>query len=85
MDALRFLSGREAAARRTSGTAFSLIELLITLALMLVMFVMLYSFGSRSHQQRQKRACERNLRTIYLVAGKFRLPALYPTENSEEA
>ncbi|HEX2697485.1 MAG TPA: prepilin-type N-terminal cleavage/methylation domain-containing protein, partial [Anaerolineales bacterium] len=33
-------------------TAFSLLELLITLALILIMMVMLYGFGSRSNQQR---------------------------------
>jgi prepilin-type N-terminal cleavage/methylation domain-containing protein/prepilin-type processing-associated H-X9-DG protein len=56
-------------AGRRSGMAdgFSLIEMLITLTLILIMSVMLYGFGSRSHQQTQKRACEKNLQNIYLA------------------
>ena len=46
---------------------FSLIEMLITLVLILIMATMLYGFGSRSHQQTQKRACEKNLMNIYLA------------------
>lgn len=41
--------------------------MLITLALILIMSVMLYGFGSKSHQQKQKRACEKNLQNIYLA------------------
>ena len=56
-----------AASRRTGSDAgFSLIEMLITLALILIMSVTLYGFGSRSEQQKQKRACEKNLQNIYL-------------------
>lgn len=57
-----------AANRRTVFDAgFSLIEMLITLTLILIMFTMLYGFGSRGEQQRRKRACEKNLQNIYLA------------------
>ncbi|HXI69897.1 MAG TPA: type II secretion system protein [Verrucomicrobiae bacterium] len=46
---------------------FSLIELLVTLAIMLVMFTMLYGFGSASHQRTQKELCHDNLQKIYLA------------------
>src|SRR5690349_7544858 len=47
--------------------AFSLIELLITLALLLIMVWMWHGFGSNSNQQRQKKACEKNLLTAYMA------------------
>lgn len=47
--------------------AFSLIELLVTLALMIVMFTMLYGFGSASHQRTQKELCHDHLQKIYLA------------------
>ena len=46
---------------------FSLIELLITLALLCVLSVMLYGFGSASHQRSQKKLCADNLQKIYLA------------------
>jgi prepilin-type N-terminal cleavage/methylation domain-containing protein len=46
---------------------FSLIELLITLALMCVLTAMLYSFGSGSHQRSQQKLCADNLQKIYLA------------------
>lgn len=46
---------------------FSLIEMLITLALMCVMAAMLYGFGSRSHQRSQQKLCGDNLQKIYLA------------------
>ena len=47
--------------------AFSLIELLITLALICIMSVMLYGFGSASHQRSQKKLCADNLQKIFLA------------------
>ena len=41
--------------------------MLVTLALILIMFVMLNGFGSRSHQQGQKQLCEANLQKIFLA------------------
>ena len=46
---------------------FSLIELLITLALICILSVMLYGFGSASHQRSQKKLCADNLQKIYLA------------------
>jgi len=46
---------------------FSLIELLITLALIIVMTVMFFGFGSASHQRSQKKLCADNLQKIYLA------------------
>ena len=46
---------------------FSLLELLICMALMMVLFVMANSFGSKSYQDRQKIACEKNLQTIHVA------------------
>ena len=46
---------------------FSLLELLIALALMIVMSVMLYGFGSASRQRSQKKLCADNLQKIYLA------------------
>jgi prepilin-type N-terminal cleavage/methylation domain-containing protein len=51
--------------------AFTLIEMLITLALMLIMMIMLYGFGSQGHQQRQKKACQKNLQKIYVALEIF--------------
>ena len=47
--------------------AFSLVELFITLALMIVVFTMLYGFGSAKHQRTQKQLCHDNLQKIYLA------------------
>ncbi len=47
--------------------AFSLIEMLITLALMIVLVTMLYGFGSAKHQRTQKQLCHDNLQKIYLA------------------
>ena len=68
---------------------FSLIELLIVLALMIVLSVMLYGFGSASHQRSQKKLCADNLQKIYLAlqiyANDFggRLPQDTNAETSE--
>lgn len=48
-------------------SAFSLVELLVTLAILLVMAVMLYGFGSASHQRTQKELCHDHLQKIYLA------------------
>ena len=47
---------------------FSLIELLITFALMVVMVSMLYGFSSARHQKNQKQLCADNLQKIFLAA-----------------
>jgi prepilin-type N-terminal cleavage/methylation domain-containing protein len=52
---------------RAAVAGFSLIEMLITVALILVIYVMMFSHGSRSHQQRQLAACRKNLQHIHLA------------------
>ena len=75
--------------RSVSDAGFSLIEMLITLALILIMFTMLYGFGSRGEQQRRKRACEKNLQNIYLALDIYSkenngvLPSVTNAQSSE--
>jgi prepilin-type N-terminal cleavage/methylation domain-containing protein len=51
----------------TQPNAFTLIEMLITMALILIMFVMLYGKSSRRFQHEQKQACQQNLQNIYVA------------------
>jgi prepilin-type N-terminal cleavage/methylation domain-containing protein len=46
---------------------FTLIELLITVALILVMYVMLYGPWTQNYQEQQKRACAKNLELIHVA------------------
>lgn len=46
---------------------FSLIEMLVTLALICVLTAILYGFGSASHQRSQQKLCADNLQKIYLA------------------
>jgi prepilin-type N-terminal cleavage/methylation domain-containing protein/prepilin-type processing-associated H-X9-DG protein len=46
---------------------FSLVELLITLALVLILTTMMFGFGSARHQRNQKQLCADNLQKIYLA------------------
>jgi prepilin-type N-terminal cleavage/methylation domain-containing protein/prepilin-type processing-associated H-X9-DG protein len=48
-------------------SAFSLVELLIVVALMVILSVMLYGFGSETHQKTQKELCADNLQKIFLA------------------
>jgi len=50
-----------------STAAFSLLELLISVALIIVMFVMLWSRGSRSHQAQLKQQCAQNLQHVMVA------------------
>jgi prepilin-type N-terminal cleavage/methylation domain-containing protein/prepilin-type processing-associated H-X9-DG protein len=47
-------------------TGFSLIELLITVALIAVLSAMMFGFASSRHQRTQKQLCADNLQKIYL-------------------
>src|SRR5271170_195721 len=53
--------------RPAAPTGFSLIELLITLALMVIMISMLDGFASARHQRTQRQLCADNLQKIYLA------------------
>ena len=76
-------------ARQTRG--FSLVELLVTLALVLILTTMYWGAGSRSNQRTQQKACQKNLQKIFIAleiyandhAGKF--PGLTNARTSEEA
>ncbi len=48
-------------------SGFSLIELMVTLALLCVLSAMLYGFASGSHQRTQEKLCADNLQKIYLA------------------
>jgi len=69
---------------------FSLIEMLITLTIILILFTMMYGFGSRSHQLTQKKKCQANLQKMYVAlqiyandsAGKF--PVVTNARSSED-
>ena len=47
--------------------AFSLLELLISVALIFTMFVLYYGHSARSYQIKQKLACQQNLQTIFVA------------------
>jgi len=78
-----------AADRRSRDAAFSLVELLIVLALMIIMYFMLYSSGSRSYQRRQQATCRQNLQFIHLALQMYasdqanRYPAAQGAATSE--
>ena len=52
---------------RKKPAAFSLIELLVTLALMVILTTMMWGFASAKHQRNQKQLCADNLQKIYLA------------------
>jgi prepilin-type processing-associated H-X9-DG protein len=70
---------------------FSLVELLIVLALMIILITMMWGFGSESRQHAAQRACRQNLEKIYVAlqiyANDFsgRLPENANARTSEEA
>jgi prepilin-type N-terminal cleavage/methylation domain-containing protein/prepilin-type processing-associated H-X9-DG protein len=82
-----FRDGRRAG--ETCG--FSLVELLITLALILILTTMYWGFNSRSNQRTQQKACQKNLQKIFIAleiyandhAKKF--PVVASARTSEEA
>jgi prepilin-type processing-associated H-X9-DG protein len=51
---------------RTKTAAFSLVELLIVVALIVVLYVMCFSFSSPIHQRSQKELCSDNLQKLFL-------------------
>jgi prepilin-type processing-associated H-X9-DG protein len=48
-------------------SGFSLVELLIVLALMIILTVMMWGFGSESHQHAMQRECRQNLEKVYVA------------------
>jgi type II secretory pathway pseudopilin PulG len=51
--------------------AFSLVEMLVTLAIIIILFVLMYGFSSKSHQMQQKTVCQKNLATILVALEIF--------------
>ena len=70
-------------------TGFSLIELLVTVALIAILSSMMYGFASSRHQRSQKELCADNLQKIYLAlqiyANDYRdaLPVVTNAQSSE--
>ncbi|MEW6306369.1 MAG: type II secretion system protein [Verrucomicrobiota bacterium] len=73
-----------------AGGGFSLIELLIVLAMILIMYYMLMSRGARSYQRQQLAVCSKNLQNIYVALNiyandnKDRYPVVPDAKTSEE-
>jgi prepilin-type N-terminal cleavage/methylation domain-containing protein len=59
------------AAFRRSVQGFSLLELLISLVLIGIMFVLLYGHGAGSQQLRRKQNCQKNLQDMYVALQIF--------------
>jgi len=76
--------------RRQPAPGFSLIELLVTVAIMAIMFALLEGFASGRHQRTQKQLCADNLQKVYLAlqiyANDYRgsLPVKTNATTSEE-
>jgi len=60
-------SGQRRGGRACASAGFSLIELLIALALVVIMYVMYLSAGSQHFQTKQKKACQKNLQNAYVA------------------
>jgi prepilin-type N-terminal cleavage/methylation domain-containing protein/prepilin-type processing-associated H-X9-DG protein len=64
---LRYKSRMKPFARRHAPAGFTLVEMVITLALMAILAWMMYGFASGRHQRTQKQLCGDNLQKIYLA------------------
>jgi prepilin-type N-terminal cleavage/methylation domain-containing protein len=51
---------------RVHARAFSLIELLITMAIIIILYTMMFGFGAKQNQLRQKAKCRSNLQKMYV-------------------
>lgn len=59
-------------------TGFSLVELLVAVALMILLSIAFYGYWSKSYQERQKVVCLKNLQTIYMAL------RIYADENRQQ-
>jgi prepilin-type N-terminal cleavage/methylation domain-containing protein/prepilin-type processing-associated H-X9-DG protein len=77
---------------RVSGAkdGFSLMELLIVMAIIVVLYTLYLSGGSRTYQNKQIKNCEKNLETIYIALQTWAndysnaLPTLVGAQTSEQ-
>jgi type II secretory pathway pseudopilin PulG len=51
---------------RVHAGAFSLLELLITMAIIIVLYTLMFGFGAKQNQLRQKTKCRSNLQKLYV-------------------
>ncbi len=51
--------------------AFSLVELLVTMAIIVILFTLYFKSGSGHYQAKQKALCQRNLENIYVALKTF--------------
>ena len=77
------------AAFRRGARAFSLLEMLITLVLIIIIFVMLYGRGAAGQALARKKKCQKNLQDVYVALQIYAnerdglLPALNGAKTSE--
>ncbi len=70
-------------------SGFSLVELLIVVAIIFTLFTLYFSSGSRAYQAKQIAACEKNLENIYVALKTYamdnndHLPSLANSQTSE--
>jgi prepilin-type N-terminal cleavage/methylation domain-containing protein len=80
----------EILSRHTPG-GFSLVELLVTVALICILSVMMFGFGSARRQHSQKELCRDNLQKLYLALQIYakdfngRLPSATNAATAEDA
>lgn len=83
-------SGGGARLSRPREGGFSLIELLVVAALIVILFTVLYSDKSQSYQSSQLSKCENNLQNVYValqtysIANTDSFPALAEAKTAEE-
>lgn len=75
MTSYRHRKRRVAKPARAGG--FSLIEMLISLAIIIILFVMMFGFGSRKNQMTKKQKCQANLQKLYISL------QIYANENAD--
>jgi len=84
-------SGRALSGSARSQAGLSLIELVVVVGLILILTVLYWGSGGESREHRQRRACQENLKRIYMAleiyaneqAGKF--PVVSGARTAEEA
>lgn len=82
---IRHIPGR----RHVTPVGFSLVELVIVIAIIFFLFTLYFGGGSKGYQTKQMRVCEKNLQNIYVSLKTYasdnndHLPALTNAQTSE--